>query len=65
MYAHPLRFSKRRCATDAFHTLSHQVAVRTILIETDVTLRFAPGYAANQHLAQRTGPVAATTLIYS
>jgi len=27
-------------------------------------LRFAPGYATNQHLAQRTGPVAATTLIY-
>lgn len=46
-------------------TLSVEVAARTILIETDVTLRFVPGYAANQHVAQTTGLVTATTLIYS
>ena len=58
-------FTKLRCATDVYQPMTSQVAVRTILIATVVTLRFAPGNAADQHLAQRTGPVAATTLIYS
>lgn len=50
---------------DVVRPLHCKFTARACLIETDVSMRLAPGHAADQHVAQTTDPVTARTLIYA